>query len=407
MPEKKKKIIQEDELPKAIKKMKNKTEEKNKGNLRKEKKKGNIAKKKHKFRLSIIIIIIIVVMILGINLGISTNKWKRLAKEMILNEKSIVIDEDGKTIAKLGSEKKSKNISSSDMPQNLKNAYIAIEDERFYKHHGVDAKRTISAIGSYVIHLGSSSFGGSTITQQLVKNITGDSTDSITRKVKEWWKAWQLETCISKDEIINTYLNIIYVGPNIYGVEAGSQYYFSKSAKNLSLEECAFLAGINHSPNSYNPFSDNSNTEKIAKRTKIVLSKMKELNYIKSEDEYNEAIANVDKGLKFKKGEIKFSDSVYSYHTDALILDITKDIVKKYHISETFATNYINMAGLTIHSTQDSKIQSEIEKECEKKRYSLASKNGGNSSQAAMVIIDHKTRLCSWMYRRFRRKNRI
>ena len=185
------------------------------------------------------------------------------------------------------------------MPNNLKNAYVAIEDERFYSHIGIDVKRTGAAIVTYVFHFGSSSYGGSTITQQLVKNLTGDNTDSITRKAKEWWKACQLETCTTKDEILETYLNVIYVGPNIYGVEAGSKYYFSKSANELSLAECAFLAGINNSPNSYNPFKENSNNEKIVKRTKTVLAKMKDLKYI-NENEYNEAIKDVDNGLKFK-----------------------------------------------------------------------------------------------------------
>ena len=282
-------------------------------------------------------------------------------------------------------------LASSEIPAILKNAYVAIEDERFYSHSGVDIRRTASAIFSYVIHFGSSSFGGSTITQQLVKNLTGDSTDSVTRKVKEWWKAWQLETCLSKDEILTGYLNVIYVGPSIYGVEAGAKYYFNKSAKDLTLEECAFLAGINHSPNSYNPFTDDDNSEKIENRTKTVLGKMKELGYISTEEEYNSAVSNVKEGLNFKKGEVESGDGVYSYHTDALITEITQDIADKYNISETFATNYITMAGLTIHSTQDSKAQETTETEFEKTKYVRASKNGGDSSQAAMVVMDHTT----------------
>ncbi len=347
-------------------------------------------KKLKKLKLIVLIMIIIIISISGIMLGISTHRWKTLARDMVLNEFSTVKDTNGNTIAELGSQKKKEKISLKDMPDNLKNAYVAIEDERFYSHGGVDIKRTGGAIVSYVFHAGSSSYGGSTITQQLVKNLTGDATDSITRKIKEWWKASQLENVLSKDEILEAYLNIIYVGPNIYGVETASQYYFNKSAQDLTLEECAFLAGINNSPNSYNPFSDDNNSEKIKKRTKIVLSKMLELKYIDQAD-YDEAVAKVDNGIKFNKGNIKSSDAVYSYHTDALIPEITKDIEKKYHISEAFATNYIEMAGLTIYSTQDSNIQSKTEAEFAKSKYSLQSKNGGNSSQAAMAIIDHKT----------------
>lgn len=382
---------EENYIPKAFQKSKRKEKNKEieKDNNTKSKKSKKQSHKK-RFKKMILFLCLIIILITGITLGISAHHWKTLAKEMLVNENSVVIDIDGNEIAKLGCERKNKPISLSDMPQNLKNAYVSIEDERFYSHGGVDIKRTSAAIVSYIFHFGKSSYGGSTITQQLVKNLTGDSTDSITRKVKEWWKAWQLETCLSKDEILEAYLNIIYVGPNMYGVETGSQYYFSKPAKDLTLEECAFLAGINNSPNSYNPFGEKDNTEKITKRTKIVLSKMLELNYI-NEESYKTASNHVDKGLKFKKGQIKSEDAVYSYHTDALLLEVTEDIAKKHNISETFATNYMNMAGLTIHSTQDSKVQDKTEKEFEKSKYSIPSKKGENSSQAAMVIIDHKT----------------
>ena len=375
----------EDDLPKALKHM-----EENEYNTKSQKPKHGKNKKakiNKKLKKIILIILIIIILVVGIILGVSAHQWKKLSQEMMNNENSSVIDTEGNVIAKLGSERKNIDISIDQIPDNLKNAYVAIEDERFYSHHGVDIKRTASAIASYIIHFGSSSYGGSTITQQLVKNLTGDSTDSIFRKVKEWWKAWQLETCLSKDEILEGYLNIIYVGPSIYGVEAGAEYYFSKNCRNLSLAECAFLAGINHSPNSYNPFTDEDNSEKIKNRTKTVLSKMLELGYINETDEQN-ASAEVDNGLNFKKGEIQSGNGVYSYHTDALITDVINDISEKYNISETFATNYVNMAGLTINSTQDSSIQKQAETEFEKSKYSKTSKNGGDSSQAAMVIMD-------------------
>ena len=391
-----KKRSNEDDLPKAIKNMKKQRlreeieVDKNKKARHGKRKNNKNFNKKKKIKKIVLITILIIILIGGIILGVSAHRWKTLATEMMNSENSIVIDVEGNTIAKLGSERKNIDISINEIPDNLKNAYVSIEDERFYKHHGVDIKRTASAIFSYVIHFGSSSYGGSTITQQLVKNLTGDSTDSITRKVKEWWKAWQLETCLSKEEILEGYLNVIYTGPSIYGVEAGAKYYFNKSTSNLSLAECAFLAGINHSPNSYNPFNEGDNTEKIKNRTKTVLSKMLELEYI-TEAQEQEAINEVENGLNFVKGEIVSGNGVYSYHTDALINEITEDIEDKYNISETFATNYINMAGLTIHSSQNSSIQEKTETEFEKSKYSRASKLGGNSSQAAMVIIDHKT----------------
>ena len=380
----KSKHLKEEPISKKNKKEKDKKIEK-----KKEKTQEKIKRKKKRI-IIILLLLILVIIGLGIYTAISINNWKKIVQEMSKNETSIVKDTDGNTIAEIGGEKAKNKISASEIPNNLKNAYVAIEDERFYKHHGVDIKRTGAAIGSYVFHRGSSSFGGSTITQQVVKNLTGDSSNKITRKVKEWGKAATLESFMSKDEILSLYLNIIYVGPNVYGIETGANYYFNKSVKDLSLEECAFLAGINNSPNSYNPYGDTNNTEKIKARTKTVLSKMLELKYI-NEDEYNTAVANVDNGLKFKKGKIETDDAIYSYHTDALISQLIDDIANKKKITKTFATNYINMAGLKIYSTQKTSIQNQMEKEFEKTKYQLASKTGGDSSQAAMVIIDHKT----------------
>lgn len=377
---------EEDFVPKAFKKEKSNPKQENKKSRR-----GKTNKNKNKkIKKIIICCIILLIIITSVTLAVSAVKWRNLAEDMLINKNSIVVDTNGNELAKLGNERKQIKIEISQMPANLKNCYIAIEDERFYKHQGVDIKRTGSAILSYVFHFGNSSYGGSTITQQLVKNMTGDNNDSIFRKVKEWWKAWNLECITEKDEILETYLNIIYVGPSIYGVEAGSKYYFNKTCKDLNLEECAFLAGINHSPNSYNPFGNKDNSEKIKKRTKIVLSKMLELGYI-HEDEYEIAKNNVDAGLKFKKGIIDSSNGVYSYHTDALITDVTNDISNQYNISTNFATNYIYMSGLTITSTQENKVQSQIETEMGKNKYILKSKNSGEHSQSAMVIIDHKT----------------
>ena len=144
---------------------------------------------------------------------------------------------------------------------------------------------------------------------------------------------------MNKNEILALYLNIIYVGPNVYGIETGANYYFNKSVSDLSLEECAFLAGINNSPNSYNPYGDKDNTEKIKTRTKTVLSKMLKLKYI-NEDEYNTAVANVDNGLKFKKGKIETDDAVYSYHTDALISQLIDDIADKKKITKYGRKNH-------------------------------------------------------------------
>lgn len=395
------KRIEEDEIPKSVLKMKQekaKREEAEKKNNRKKnkrsKKEANVnsqEKPKKKIIKKIILILFLIALVaLGIVMAISAFSWRNITEDMFNNENSVVVDTNGDVIATLGVEQKKLKIEYEDIPDNLVHAYVAIEDERFYSHHGVDIKRTGAAILTYITHFGNSSFGGSTITQQLVKNLTGDSSDSVMRKVKEWWKAFLLESYFSKEEILEMYLNIIYVGPNIYGVQAGSRYYFDKDAEDLSLAECAYLAGINNSPNSYNPFVDDDNTELITNRTNTVLQKMLELGYIE-EDEYNEAVSEVNNGLDFDKGKIETENPIYSYHTDALITDIVSDLAEEKNISETFATNYLNMAGLTIHSTQNSDIQDDVETEFLKRQYMLDSADGESTSQAAMVILDHET----------------
>ena len=350
-------------------------------------------KRKSKLKKFIILILIIGIFGFAIKTAISINTWQNLALDMTVNRPSQVIDSEGEIIAEIGSEINRENVSFDKIPENLKNAYVAIEDERFYKHFGVDIKRTVAAIGNYILRGGKASFGGSTITQQLVKNITGDDSSSPTRKVKEWAKAAQLEWCMDKDRILESYLNVIYVGPNVYGVQMGAKYYFDENVTDLSLVQCAFLAGINNAPNAYNPFNEEKdNTEKIEKRTKTVLNKMLELGYI-SEDEYNQAVEEVEAGIEFEKGDIEpEGNGVYSYHTDALLSEVITDLAEDKNISKTFATNYLYMADAKIYSTQKSSIQDEIETEFEKKQYILKSNNNDDeTSQAAMIIIDHKT----------------
>lgn len=316
-------------------------------------------------------------------------KWRSLVLPMMKCENSTIVDSSGNVLEIVGSERKKSNVKLSQIPDNLKNAYIDIEDERFYSHKGVDAKRTIAAIGSYIIHFGKSSFGGSTITQQLVKNLTGDDETKITRKVEEWVRANELELFCSKEEILEAYFNIIYVAPNTYGVNAGAIYYFDKNVEDLDLAECAFLAGINNSPNSYNPFSDKDNSEKIKSRSKAVLKKMLELNHI-SKEEHEQAVQEIEEGLKFKNGNIQTnSDGVYSYHADSVISEVIEDVTKNNWIDKKFAKNYVYMAGLKIYSTENVDIQNKLEEEYEKNKYVITSDSTGNKTQSAMVIIDH------------------
>lgn len=369
------------------------------------KEKIKFSKKHPKLTIALRVLLLIIVMIVvtgtGILVGMVYGGWGddfEITKEELVigSSNSIILDKDGNKLAELSGDENRKIIKLDQMPQNLKNAYIAIEDERFYKHNGVDFKRTAAAVVQYVIHRGKSSFGGSSITQQLVKNITKDDEKSgiegILRKVKEWAKAYQIERMLSKDQILELYLNIIFVGgSNNLGVEVGAEYYFNKTAQELDLAECAFLAGINNSPNSYNPYGERDNTEKITKRTKTVLNKMKELGMI-GQEEYDEAVKKVEDGFNFQKSQNL--GTVYSYHTDAAIAQVIEDVAKEKGISKSLASTYVYSSGLTIYSTQDTELQSKMDDVMVNNSSSYTRKSkkvDGATSQSAMVIIDNAT----------------
>ena len=375
-------------------------------------KEGKFSAKHPKLMMAIKIFILIFLLlcvigagiIAGVFFGLFGDDFEITKEELtIASANSVIVDQNGAVIAELSGDEKRKIITLEDMADYLPKAYVAMEDERFYKHNGVDLKRTAGAIMQTL--LGNSSYGGSTITQQLVKNITQDDERSgiagIMRKVREWAKAYQVERMISKDQILELYLNILYVGGegNLHGVELGAEYYFNKSAKDLTLAECAFMAGINSSPNRYNPFDETTdNTELIKSQTKVALNKMNELGYINSQEEYDNAIAEVDAGLNFQKGEIVTSSS-YSYHTEALLDQVIDQFVEEKGWSKQFAENYVYSSGLTIYSTVDATIQTEMEEVMASDTYIISGREKdketgeklNEQSQAAMVVIDYKT----------------
>ena len=342
---------------------------------------------KHFFTKLFIFFLLIIILSFALYLGFKGYVFKTLCSQMFKNSPSIIYDSNKKIIAKIGAERNRDNVNYDDLPKNLINAYISIEDKRYFKHFGIDIKRTGGAIFSYIIHRGNSSFGGSTITQQLVKNLTGNAENTASRKLKEWFYSLILNFSYSKEEILEAYFNIIYTGPSIYGVKEAALYYFDKDISELNLEECAFLAGVNNSPNSYNPFSDKDRTEKICKRTKTVLYQMLEQNYI-TKDEYDNSISSVENGLNFKQGNIEYDQTLSSYHSDAVINEVISDLQKKYFISNDFATNYYSLAGTNIYSTVNKEIQSILENELKNSKYILQSKNSDDTSQAAIIVID-------------------
>lgn len=309
-------------------------------------------------------------------------------------ENSIIKDMQGNTLGVLNGNENRESIPLSEMPEYLPKAFVAIEDERFYEHKGVDIKRTARATYTYIANKGNSPFGGSTITQQLVKNLTQEKEDTWQRKVREMARAYYVEQEMSKDEILELYLNLIFLGDTVYGVQKGSNYYFDKNAKDLSLAECAFLAGINHSPNSYNPFIENNEIvlENIKIRTKTVLDKMHELGYIKAEEEYITAINEVNQGLKFTQGASP--QVVFSFHTAAALNQIIGDLQELHDWTYEQAKLYLFSGGFTIYTTQDPTIQANMQNEFNQEKYvTTAYDRNGNiqSSQAAMVLIQHET----------------
>ena len=368
------------------------------------KKSINKNKKQHtklKTAIKIFIILILLLCVIGAGIvagmffGLFGNEFEITKDELKIGaSNTVVVDQNGAVIANLNGDEKRKVITLADMSNYLPKAYVAIEDERYYKHSGVDFKRTAGAIVHTVF--GGSSYGGSTITQQLVKNITKDDESSgiagIFRKVKEWAKAYQVERMISKDQILELYLNILFVGSsNLHGVELGAEYYFNKRAKDLDLAECAFMAGINNSPNSYDPYDESKdNSAKIKKRTLTVLSKMKELGYIQNDDEYNTAVAKVEEGLKFEKGTVG-GGTTYSYHTDAAIEQVINQVMEEKGISRQLAENYVYSSGLTIYSTVNPEIQARLEEEYSKSKYIVTSPSKKQTSQSGMAIVDYKT----------------
>jgi len=366
-------------------------------------------KKKHpKLKKAILIIFVLLVLLVLIGVGIIagiffSDKFKLTEEDLtIKNINGTVLDKDGNIIATLSGAENRKIVSTEDMPEYLPKAFIAIEDKRFYEHKGIDIKRTTYATIMYIIHHGdSASGGGSTITQQLIKNIKNDKADSgskgIERKIREMARAYNVEKILSKDQILELYLNQIPMGSTIYGVGMAAEYYFSKPVGELDLAECAFLAGINHGPSAYNPFIGLDNADIIQKRTKEVLYQMKDQGYITSEEEYNNAVAEVENGLNFKQGA-NVSKTSYSYHTAAAIKQVVEDLMEEKEITKETAELMVENNGYTIYTTQDTAIQNVMEEEFLKTKYIKSGKTKKDDgtllnehTQAAMVIIDHTT----------------
>lgn len=272
---------------------------------------------------------------------------------------TFVYDIEGRQIKKLVSNDSNRIPVTIDMvPQDLKDAFVAIEDSRFYDHNGIDIKGIIRAgvVGIQNRHF---SEGASTITQQLLKNnvftdwTSEDSlADKFKRKFQEQYLALELEKVMDKDTILINYMNTINLGQNTLGVEAASRRYFNKSVSDLTLSECAVIAGITQNPSRYNPIT---HPEKNAERREKVLKDMMDQGYI-TEEERAEALAD-DVYSRIQIADSENEDaSVNTYFVDALVDDVMEDLIASGY-NETQAFTLLYSGGLKIYSTQDPKIQ--------------------------------------------------
>ena len=286
-------------------------------------------------------------------------------------------------------------------PENLKNAFIAVEDHRFESHNGVDWIATGKAVANYFIGFDELR-GASTITQQLVKNITGDDEVTIQRKVEEIFRALNLEKQLSKDEILEMYLNIVYLGNNCYGVQTAAETYFGKDVSELTLVECAALASIVKNPSKYEPLYHDEAEFKDAdgniyidgnkKRRATVLMTMHDYGYI-SESEY---LAALEEDLALvsdnedDEAETDETLTIHSWYVDSVIAKVIEDLMEKNDWTYAVASTKLYTSGYNIYIPMDPDIQDILEEYYENEE-NLPKAQEGLQPESAMVITDPYT----------------
>ncbi len=276
-------------------------------------------------------------------------------------------------------------VDYEDIPNYMEKALVSIEDKRFYQHHGVDWYRTAGAFVNMFVGM-RNNFGGSTITQQLIKNLTQQDDITVQRKMLEIFQALEFEKDYDKSEIIEWYLNAVYFGEGCYGVQTAAQTYFGKDVSELSLAESAAIVGITNLPTYYDPFYSVENNKH---RQESILKCMYEQGYI-NKDEYEEAVAEE---LDFVRGENEPSSSnVRSYYTETVISDVVSDLAAEKGISEQAAERLVYNAGYEIYCCLDKSIQDKVDKVYEDLS-ALPKSYGSTDSQleSGIVIMDQYT----------------
>ena len=346
-----------------------------------------------------------------------------------IERSSILYDIDGTEIDTLHYSEDRKIVPIDEMPDDLKSAFIAIEDKTFYKHHGFNFRRMFGAVLSRLTGRSSSISGTSTITQQLARNVylaEIKSQRSISRKLSEMYIAWRLENNLTKDQILEAYLNTIYLGYGNYGVGSAARTYFSKEVSDLDLAECAALAALPQAPDSYalitedpegneeirnityyslnevdeaaadeETAADDADAEEESgstgfyandlskERRDLVLDLMADQNYISSDEAGGAKVDVIDiLSPSFEKNE-----SAYTYFTDYVAGVVTNDLMEKYKISEEEAQRMVYTGGLQIHTTLRSDVQNAIYDEFQNDNNFPAAVDG-SKVQASMVVTE-------------------
>lgn len=276
-------------------------------------------------------------------------------------------------------------VDLEDIPDYLVKALVAIEDHRFYEHKGVDWYRTVGAMFTMLTG-GDDSFGGSTITQQLIKNLTGNKEVTVQRKLIEIFQALEFEKKYDKDEIIEWYLNAVYFGEGCDGIYTAAQKYFGKEPSQLTLAESASIVGIVNLPTYYSPFYSEENNKE---RQETVLRRMYELGYI-SYDEYEEA---KNEQLVFTRSDNEVAEQeIYSYYVEAVIKDVTEDLMEQKGISQDTARQLLYNGGYRVYSCLDPYIQECVDNVyLDVENFPKPYRANDQQLQSAMVIMDPYT----------------
>lgn len=294
---------------------------------------------------------------------------------------------EAKELRTLHGEENRVKVDYEEIPEDLVNALVAIEDQRFWKHQGVDWRRTGGAFLNMFLGM-KDTYGGSTITQQLIKNMTQNDDVTVKRKILEIFRALEFERNYSKEEILEMYLNYIYLGGNCYGVGTASLAYFGKSVSELDLAECASLIGITNNPSRYDPYISDYTKEQNKQRQEIILNEMLEQGYI-TQAEHDAAVA--EELVFVGRGQGTTSTTAYSYFEDQLIRDVIADLKETYDISDQLASQMVYNGGLSIYCTQDPAIQAKVDAVYEDLSNFSGTSSSGQQLQSGITVIDNET----------------